>query len=148
MQMHALTGYEMLFGIPHLKDELAIVLAHHERWDGAGYPFGLAGEKIPLAARLFSVADTFDAVTSERPDRRARSCEAALGVIAAEEGRQFDPLVVAAFLAVPPGEWDAMRSGVVASLARRRASRDEQIRRSFTGVFAPGQAPVPPRDGQ
>jgi len=132
MQMHALTGYEMLFGIPHLKDELAIVLSHHERWDGTGYPFGLAGEAIPLPARLFAVADTFDAVTSERPYRGARSCEAALDVIAEEEGRQFDPLVVAAFLAIPPGEWQAMRSGVVAGLARRRASRDELIRQSLS----------------
>jgi HD-GYP domain-containing protein (c-di-GMP phosphodiesterase class II) len=129
MQQHPLTGYEMLFGIPHLKDELSIVLAHHERWDGRGYPFGLAGEAIPLAARLFAVSDTFDAVTSDRPYRRARSCEEALSVIADEKGRQFDPAAVEAFLAIPPGEWEVIRSGVVAGLARRRASRDEQVRR-------------------
>jgi HD-GYP domain-containing protein (c-di-GMP phosphodiesterase class II) len=132
MQMHPLIGYEMLFAIPRLEGELSIVLSHHERWDGDGYPFGLAGEAIPLAARLFAVSDTFDALTSERPYRQARSCEQALRVIADEKGRQFDPAAVAAFLAIPPGEWEVIRSGVVAGLARRRASRDEKLRLSHT----------------
>ena len=87
MQTHPLAGYEMLFGIPYLKDELC-----RSCWPttNAGMapaiPFGLAGEAIPLAARLFAVSDTFDAVTSDRPYRRARSCEEALRVIADERG--------------------------------------------------------------
>lgn len=130
MQMHPLAGYEMLFGIPSLKDELSIVLAHHERWDGAGYPFGLAGEAIPLSARLFTLSDTFDAVTSDRPYRSGRSCEEAIEVIASEKGRQFDPAAVAAFLAVPTKEWEAIRGGVLAEVAQRRASKVEEIRQS------------------
>ncbi len=145
MQKHPLTGYEMLFGIPHLQEELEVVLAHHERWDGKGYPFGLAGEAIPLAARLFAVSDTFDAVTSDRPYRSARSCEEAIRVIAAERGRQFDPKAVDAFLAIPPGQWEVIRSGVVTELADRRASRDEELRRSHEKMRA-GIEPGPPAD--
>jgi putative nucleotidyltransferase with HDIG domain len=143
MQKHALRGYEMLFGIPHLEAELAIVLAHHERWDGKGYPFGLAGEAIPLAARLFAVSDTFDAVTSDRPYRPGRSCAAALRVIADERGRQFDPRAVDAFLAIPPGQWEVIRSGVVAELADRRASRDEEVRRSHLKLGAGSIQEIP-----
>ena len=145
IQMHPVSGYEMLFGIPQLKDELSIVLAHHERWDGAGYPFGLAAEAIPLAARLFSVSDTFDAVTSERPYRPARSCEEAFRVIASEKGRQFDPAAVDAFQAIPPGEWAAIRDGVLAGLTRRRASRDEQLRRRHSEMRASRPNGAPPR---
>ncbi|HEY6552433.1 MAG TPA: HD domain-containing phosphohydrolase [Vicinamibacteria bacterium] len=145
MQRHPMSGYEMLFGIPQLKNELSIVLAHHERWDGGGYPFGLAGEAIPLAARLFSVSDTFDAVTSERSYRPARSCEEALRVIASERGRQFDPVAVDAFQAIPPGEWEAIRDGVLARLTRRRASREEQLRRRHSEMLASRPKGAPPK---
>lgn len=138
MQMHPLAGYEMLFDIPYLKDELSIVIAHHERWDGTGYPFGLAGEAIPLAARLFALSDTFDAVTSDRTYRGARSCEDAIRLIGDEKGRQFDPAAVSAFLAIPPGDWEAIRGGVVADVAQRRASRGEQIRQSHIRLQGSG----------
>lgn len=130
MRMHPLTGYEMLFGIPSLRDELSIVLAHHERWDGTGYPFGLAGEAIPLSARLFALSDTFDAVTSDRPYRRGRTCREAIEVIAGETGRQFDPAAVSAFLAVRIEEWEAIRGGVLAQVEQRRASKVDEVRES------------------
>ena len=71
--------------------------SHHERWDGTGYPDGLAGEEIPLAARVFSVADVLDALTTDRPYRPACSLRYARAMITAESGTQFDPRVVDAF---------------------------------------------------
>src|SRR5664279_4173384 len=102
----------MLLGVPYLAKEIPIVLTHQEHWDGTGYPFGLAGDEIPLGARLFAIADTFDALTSDWPYRLGRSCEDALAVIAAGAGTQFDPVAVAAFLKVPSGEWDDIRARV------------------------------------
>ncbi len=77
---------------------LDVVRHHHERWDGRGYPDGLAGTRIPLWARIFAVADTVDAMTSDRPYRRARALDEALAVLRAESGRQFDAECVEAFL--------------------------------------------------
>src|SRR5439155_3368989 len=86
-------------GIPFLEGEgLRVVRSHHERWDGGGYPDGLADREIPLAARIFAVADSLDAMTSHRPYRRALPWEAAHDEILAQSGHQFDPEVVAAFL--------------------------------------------------
>jgi HD-GYP domain-containing protein (c-di-GMP phosphodiesterase class II) len=128
MEKHPVAGYEMLLGVPYLADEIPIVLAHQEHWDGTGYPFGLQGQEIPLGARLFAIADTFDALTSDRPYRQGRSCEEALAVIAREAGVQFDPQAVAAFLAVPPKEWDAIRASVYEKVGRRRAWQAERVR--------------------
>jgi ribonuclease P protein subunit RPR2 len=98
MQEHTVIGERMLAGIPFLEGEgLRVVRSHHERWDGGGYPDGLAGRRIPLAARAFAVADALDAMTSDRPYRRALDWEAARAEILAQSGRQFDPQVVAAF---------------------------------------------------
>ncbi len=127
MEKHPVAGYEMLLGVPYLKEEIPIVLAHQEHWDGSGYPFGLKGDQIPLGARLFAIADTFDALTSDRPYRPARSCAEAVQVIAAEAGRQFDPQAVQSFLAVAPAEWDAIRSQVYAQVRRRRAWQAERV---------------------
>jgi HD-GYP domain-containing protein (c-di-GMP phosphodiesterase class II) len=99
-----------LKGIAFLADAAEIVLAHHERYDGAGYPQGLSGEKIPLGARIFAVADTLDAMTSDRPYRRALSFDAAREEIIRESGKQFDPGVVSAFLAVDEGIWAVVRA--------------------------------------
>ena len=110
MEQHPLTGHAMLRDIPHLRREVEIVLAHQERWDGSGYPFGLHGAAIPEAARIFSIVDTLDAITSDRPYRRGRSFAVACEIIAAEAGRQFDPRLVEAFLEVPNEEWEAIRS--------------------------------------
>ncbi len=98
MQRHPLIGAELLAGVPLLAGEgLEIVRCHHERWDGSGYPFGLAKAEIPLGARLFAVADALDAMTSERPYRRPLTWEHAVSEILTATGSQFDPQVVRAF---------------------------------------------------
>ena len=79
---------------PLVRMEEQIALAHHERWDGSGYPRGLAGEAIPIAGRIVAVADTFDALTHERPYKPAWSVDEALAEIERQSGRQFDPAVV------------------------------------------------------
>ena len=127
IERHPQEGYDMLRGIPYLKEEVKIVLAHQEAWDGTGYPYGLRGADIPLGARLFAVADTFDALTSHRPYRQSRPMDAACQVIAAEAGRQFDPAVVAAFLAVPLAEWAEIRARVEVEVAQRRAEHAERM---------------------
>ncbi|HYS02756.1 MAG TPA: HD domain-containing phosphohydrolase [Candidatus Eisenbacteria bacterium] len=99
MQEHPRIGYEMLKGLRFLQPSLAGVLHHHERWDGTGYPDGIAGSGIPLLVRILTVADVFDALTSERPYRRALSPEAATRAITVESGVRYDPDVVTAFVA-------------------------------------------------
>jgi PAS domain S-box-containing protein/putative nucleotidyltransferase with HDIG domain len=96
MQKHAEYAGEMLGPIEFLQPALDVPLSHHERWDGKGYPRGLKGEEIPLLARIFAVADVYDAITSERPYAAAEPHEAAIAFITAHSGRQFDPAVVAA----------------------------------------------------
>jgi response regulator RpfG family c-di-GMP phosphodiesterase len=99
MRTHTLLGEQMLGGVAFLQGEgLRIVRSHHERWDGRGYPDGLQAAGIPLAARIFAVADALDAMTSDRPYRPARSWEEAGREIVDESGAQFDPSVVDAFV--------------------------------------------------
>ena len=98
MQRHPLIGTELLSGVPMLEGEgLQVVRSHHERWDGQGYPDGLRGEEIPPVARIFAVADTLDAMTTDRPYRMRCGWERAVDEILRESGRQFDPNVVRAF---------------------------------------------------
>jgi response regulator RpfG family c-di-GMP phosphodiesterase len=98
MQTHTVLGEQMLGGVAFLQGEgLRIVRSHHERWDGKGYPDGVVGPKIPLGARVFAVADTLDAMTSDRPYRRALRWTTARDEIVAQAGTQFDPDVVDAF---------------------------------------------------
>ncbi len=104
MKKHPRIGQEMLRDIPFLAGAAAMIMAHHERFDGKGYPEGLAGEGIPLGARIFVVADTFDAMTSHRPYRRALPPEVSREEIIKNSGTQFDPRVVQAFLQVYP-DW-------------------------------------------
>ncbi len=100
MRSHTVLGEQLLGDVDLLHGEgLKVVRGHHERWDGSGYPDGLAGEDIPLAARVFSVADALDAITSDRPYRAARTWDEAAAEILRERGRQFDPDVVDAFRA-------------------------------------------------
>ena len=110
MQLHPELGFRILERIPFLRDATDIVLYHHERWDGTGYPRGLRGPEIPLPARLFAVADTLDAITSDRPYRQAQSFERARAVIQEGSGSQFDPAVVQAFLAIPLERWQEIRA--------------------------------------
>jgi response regulator RpfG family c-di-GMP phosphodiesterase len=98
MQTHTVLGEQVLSGVAFLGGEgLRVVRSHHERWDGSGYPDGTAGAETPLSARVFAVADAVDAMTSDRPYRRARSWEQAGRELSQESGRQFDPEVVRAF---------------------------------------------------
>ncbi len=98
MRQHPVLAYRMLSGIDYLRPALAIPLFHHERWDGSGYPQGLKGEDIPKAARIFAVVDVYDALTSDRPYRKAWPREKALAYIRENSGKLFDPAVVNAFL--------------------------------------------------
>lgn len=105
MRRHCDIGYAVLERIPFLKEAAEIVLAHQEFFDGTGYPRGLKGEQIPLGARIFAVADTLDAMISDRPYRKALPISAARDEIRRFSGTQFDPQVVKVFLAQPEELW-------------------------------------------
>jgi hypothetical protein len=96
---------EILETVPLLTPALDVVAGHHERYDGAGYPHGVRGDDIPLTARIFAAIDALDAMTHDRPYRRARPIEAALDAIRDEAGKQLDPRVVEVALAIPPARW-------------------------------------------
>ncbi len=100
VKKHAEQGVKILSGIKQLEDIIPLIAHHHERYDGQGYPAGIGGEKIPIGARILHVADSFEAITDNRPYRRARSYREAIREIKRHTGRQFDPEVVAAFLEV------------------------------------------------
>lgn len=108
MQQHAQIGFGIIKDIAFLADAAEIVLAHHERFDGHGYPRGLKGNEIPLGARIFSAADTLDAITSDRPYRAAASFAFAGETIRHLSGSQLDPGVVAAFLSFPAQTWPSI----------------------------------------
>ncbi|HEV2341166.1 MAG TPA: HD domain-containing phosphohydrolase [Candidatus Acidoferrales bacterium] len=110
MKRHCEIGYTVLKKIPFLSDAAEIVLSHQEFYNGGGYPRGLKGEQIPLGARIFAVADTVDAMTSDRPYRKAMPIEAARAEVQKFSGTQFDPKVVAAFLSQPAEFWVRVRS--------------------------------------
>jgi putative two-component system response regulator len=103
MRMHPVFAYELLSPISYLRPALDIPYCHHEKWDGSGYPRGLSGGEIPLAARLFAVVDVWDALRSDRPYRDAWSEERALNHIRSEVGTHFDPQAVDVFLQVLNG---------------------------------------------
>ncbi len=100
MQTHASFGYELLKPIKYLEEALVVPYCHHERWDGAGYPRQLKGDEIPFLARIFAIADVYDAMTSNRPYRAARTSQEALEYIRSQSGKHFDPRVVEAFLSI------------------------------------------------
>ena len=115
MEQHPMLGYEMLRHVTFLQGEgLSVVRSHHERWDGRGYPDSLEGSDIPLAARIFAVADALDAMTSTRPYRPPRSWQDAGEEILAQSGTQFDPRVVTAFADCEPKLRAVQRSLVAA----------------------------------
>jgi putative two-component system response regulator len=111
MRKHPEIGWRILSGIKFLQDAARVVLQHHERFDGSGYPAGLKGEEIELGARVFAVADTMDCITSMRPYKPAETFERARDEIESSSGTQLDPKIVAAFRAVPLDEWRAIRRG-------------------------------------
>src|SRR5204862_1356786 len=114
MRTHPEIGKRLIEKIPFLHGAVPIVYCHHEKWDGAGYPRGLAGEAIPLNARIFSVVDAFDAMTFDRPYSKAIPFEAAIAEIKRCSGTHFDPHVVESFLRVPPALPDEVRRQSVA----------------------------------
>ncbi len=114
MQRHVQIGYDLVKGIPFLADAAEIIFAHHERCDGSGYPRGLGMQEIPIGAKIFAVADTFDAMTSDRPYRRALPFEASREVIARGAGKQYDSQVAKVFLSTPDETWKVIREETAA----------------------------------
>ena len=112
MREHCYKGYQIVKKIPFLQDACDIIYSHQERFDGSGYPRSLRGKDIPLGARIFAVADTLDAITSDRPYRSRQSDAAARKEIEDWSGRQFDPEVVKVFLAMPENIWDDLRKQI------------------------------------
>ncbi|SRR6266704_1542113 len=108
MQRHSQIGFDLIKDIPFLADAAEIVLMHHERFDGSGYPRGLKGEEILLSARIFAISDTLDAITSERPYQRAASFEFAKERIRQLSGTAFDLQVTDKFLKIPETTWPAI----------------------------------------
>ena len=108
MREHPLHGQQILRGIEFLQGAARVVAQHHEQWDGSGYPLGLQEEEIDLNARIFAVADAFDAITSDRVYRKGKSYEAAAKELDDWAGRQFDPKVVAAFHRVAKEDWEEL----------------------------------------
>ena len=108
MREHPLHGQQILRGIEFLQGAARVVAQHHEKWDGSGYPIGLSGEDIDVCARIFAVADAFDAITSDRVYRRGKTYEAASQELDDWTGRQFDPKVVEAFHRVPKEDWEEL----------------------------------------
>ena len=110
MKKHCERGYEMVRKIPFLRDAAEIVHAHQEQFDGNGYPQGLRGEEIPLGARIFAIADSLDAMTSDRPYRKGTTFAVATQEIVRCAGTQFDPQIVKVFLAMPSETWSTLRA--------------------------------------
>ncbi len=112
MREHCARGYHMLRKIPFLAGAAEIVFCHQEHFDGTGYPSGLRGREIPIGARIFAVADALDAITSDRPYRKARSFDTAREEVLRCSGTQFDPAVVEVFLKIPNELWQELRSEI------------------------------------
>lgn len=110
MRQHPKHGQQILRGIAFLEGAAKVVAQHHEKWDGSGYPLGLSGDDIDVCARIFSVADAFDAITSNRVYRKGKSYNAAAQELDEWAGKQFDPKVVEAFHRVPPEDWEELHN--------------------------------------
>ena len=134
MREHCARGYEMIRKIPFLRDAAEIVYTHQECFDGSGYPRALQGSEIPLGARIFAIADTLDAMTSDRPYRKGTNFAAATQEIARCSGTQFDPSIVAVFLNMPLDSWPQLRADIEritpsvlsATLCRPQVARSKQ----------------------
>jgi putative nucleotidyltransferase with HDIG domain len=118
MQEHCYKGYQIVKKIPFLTEACEIIYSHQERYDGTGYPRGLKGKEIPLGARIFSIADTLDAIMSDRPYRPRQPFQAAKSEIEKWSGRQFDPEVVRVFLEMPEKIWEDLRKDIDGQISR------------------------------
>jgi putative nucleotidyltransferase with HDIG domain len=128
---HPLLGFRMISSIEFLKDATEVVLYHHEKFDGSGYPYGLKGEGIPLAARVFAVVDAMDAMLYDRPYRKALPFSALKAELIRESGRHFDPSVVETFLGFPETAW--------------HSGKTEAATRTHSCFARPGEANSPER---
>ena len=139
MQKHVNIGYELANRVAFLSEAAQIVLTHQECFNGGGYPQGLKGEEIPLGARIFAVADTMDAMMSDRPYRRGRPYSVAREEIERESGRQFDPQVVAVFLSIPEETWVKIRTdaGRVPTDRKRRPIDELPVKGGNAGTNSP-----------
>lgn len=124
MKKHPELGYRMLANIPYLQPAAEVVYQHQEKWNGQGYPRGLKGEEITIGARLFCIADTMDAICSDRPYRKGSTLEVAITEIGRLAGTQFDPKAVETYLAIPPTEWVRIRHDIehLEQVDRRRTT--------------------------
>jgi putative nucleotidyltransferase with HDIG domain len=127
MREHCTRGYVMLKKIPFLEKTAEIVFSHQEHYDGSGYSRGLKGDEIPLGARIFSVADALDAITSDRPYRKAQSFSEARHEIERCSGTQFDPAIVAAYRGLPDRLWEELRMEIEQPAATVPSDRSETI---------------------
>jgi putative nucleotidyltransferase with HDIG domain len=134
MREHCARGYEMVRKIPFLREAAEIVYAHQETFDGNGYPRGLRGEEIPLGARIFAIADTLDAITSDRPYRKGRSFPEACAEIARCSGTQFDPSIVKVFLSMPNELWSDLRREVERGYSSPLALSNSRTPRLSAGI--------------
>jgi putative nucleotidyltransferase with HDIG domain len=136
MREHCARGYQMLRKIPFLQEAAEIVYAHQEHYDGSGYPRGLKGEEIPLGARIFAVADTLDAITSDRPYRRAATFAAARLEIKRCAGTQFDPKVVDVYLSLPDQLWEDLRAEITMQAKKLAPLQKETKGPKLTNPFS------------
>lgn len=142
MKRHPQLGYRLASRVEFLKDAAKIILAHHERYDGNGYPYGLRGETIPLGARVFAVVDALDAITSDRPYRKARPLSTAREEIATYRGAQFDPKIVDAFMSIPEITWAEIRESVMRQVAAGQLPSEEQLVRDAHHSFCAETQPA------
>jgi HD-GYP domain-containing protein (c-di-GMP phosphodiesterase class II) len=105
VKAHPILGYRMVSNIEFLKDATDVVLYHHEKYDGTGYPYGMKGDEIPLPARIFAVIDTMDAMVYDRPYRKALPFSEFVKELKKGSGTHFDPVTVEKFLEIPEGHW-------------------------------------------
>ena len=135
IRIHPQVGAEIIAAVPFPYPVAPLILSHHERWDGKGYPQGLAGEAIPIGARILTIVDYFDAVTTERPYHKALSHDSAIGLLRHEAGRALDPRLTLLFIALLPSlvaEADAAEPATAAGHSRtggrRRGARKARTR--------------------
>lgn len=128
MRTHVAQGEEVVTGMGWLDGAQAVVAAHHEKWNGSGYPRGLAGEAIPLAARIFAVADVFDALCSKRPYKEPMTLDATMEILERDTGSHFSPAVMAAFRPMAREIYERLSGG---SEADARQLLEERIRLHF-----------------
>jgi response regulator RpfG family c-di-GMP phosphodiesterase len=145
MWAHPYIGFEFVGRISFLAEAAEIVLAHHERYDGSGYPQRLIGDEIPLGARVFAIADTLDAMTSDRPYRRALPFTAAREEIRRQSGRQFESRVVDAFFTLPEHIWGEIRMEVAESRPSPRIVKPGRLSKLASRAANVGAAPDPTR---